>query len=104
MPTRSGFSFELLFRVAEKTLDPAVEKRVEKAPVEINSDLSRLRHRRPVGEPAGAEERDSFRPSVHSAPERNAESVAAVERRGHACKTIDNDRNHGQLGLKQVQR
>ena len=63
VPTRPSFRFELLFGIAEETLDPPTEERVEKAPVEIDSDLSGFRHRRPMREAAGTEERNSFRPT-----------------------------------------
>src|SRR4029434_6728767 len=89
VPTGPGFGFELLFGIAEKTLDAPIEERVEKAPVKIASDLSGLRHRRPIREAAGTEQRNSFRQTIRRAPECNAERVAAVERRGHARKTID---------------
>src|SRR4030095_11442628 len=68
VPTGPGFSFELLFGIATKTLDAPVEKCIEKAPVKIDSDLSGLRHRRPVREAAGTEQRNSFRPAIHRAP------------------------------------
>src|SRR5882724_11639173 len=44
VPARPSFSFELFFGIAQKTFDPSVDECIEEAPVEINSDLSGLRH------------------------------------------------------------
>src|SRR5262245_54807457 len=101
---RPRLRLKLLFGIAQETLDLAVEERVEKASVEIDADLSRFRHRRPMREAAGTEDCDSLRPAMNGTPDRNAERVATMKRRRNACKTIDDDRYHGQFGSKQMQR
>src|SRR4029453_7551538 len=80
VPTGPGFGFEFLFGIAQKTFDPSVDKRCEKAPVEIDADLSGLRHCRPMCYPAGADKRTSFRPAIHRSSNCDAEGMAAVQR------------------------
>src|SRR5499433_1028006 len=100
---QSGFSFELLFGIAQKTFDPSVNKRVEKAAIEIDSDLTGFRHCRPVRQSTGAEKRNSFRPAIYRSSDCNAQGVATAKPRAHARKTIDDDRDCRQLASKQMQ-
>src|SRR5262245_36336549 len=104
VPARPRLRLKLLFGIAQETPDRAAEERVEKAPVEIDADLSRFRHRRPMREAAGTEDCDSLRPAIDGTSDCNAERVATMKRRRNTRKTIDDDRYHGQFGSKQMQR
>src|SRR5262245_17202750 len=101
---RPRLRLKLLFRIAQETLDRAAEERIEKAPVEIDANLSRFRHRRPMRETAGRKQCNPLRPAIDGTPDCNAERVATMKRRPNTRKTIDDDRYHGQFGSKQMQR